>query len=590
MIDPQEQANRWIKKLEEKNGMKIVKQTERDFARSVEMSVRNGTCLIIEDAGEILDPTLDPILEKNLIPQGAGRFSIRMGDQDVDYDTNFRMYITTKIPNPHYLPEISIKTTLINFTVTTQGLEEQLLADVVKKEQPKIEKRKTELMIAMAKDQKSLKQAEDTILSSLTDSKGNILDDPEIIETLKSSKTLSNEIGQRMVRAEEIKKEVESAFQQYQSVAARGTILYFVIADLSLIDPMYQYSLTYFTRLFNKVIDVSQKSDVIADRILILINSITEFIFMNVCRGLFNAHKLIFSFLISVQILRRDGKVNDAEWNLLLKGVSIIPSSFVRTSNPDTVKFTDKTWDTINFVQNVSAPFKEPIIGPEISKNKQIWIDWASKSEPQDELFPEPYNDVSTFHKLLLIKAFREEKIIYMIIKFVTEHLGRKFVEVPPISMEEVYADTNCRNPIIFVLSQGADPMSMMKRLAEMMGFAEKLEIISLGKGQGERAKRLIESGFKSGKWIVLQNCHLAKSWMHDLENIVENFEDPKVNMNEEFRLFLTSMPCDYFPVPVLQNGVKLTNEPPKGIRANLTRSLNAITEDSFESCVRLHE
>ena len=590
MIDPQEQANKWIKKLEEKAGLKVCKQTDKDFARSVENSIRNGNSLLAEDVGEVLDPTLEPILQKNLVEQGAGRFALRVGDQDIDYDNNFRLYLTTKLPNPHYLPEISIKTTLINFTVTNQGLEEQLLGDVVKKEQPKIEKKKTELMIAMVKDQKSLKQAEDTILSSLSDTKGNILDNPEIIETLKNSKKLSIEISDRMLRAEENKKEVEEAFQQYLSVAVRGSILYFVIADLALIDPMYQYSLAYFARLFNTVIDNSAKSAVVEERIVILLNAITEFVFMNVCRGLFNAHKLIFSFLITSQILRRENLISDGEWGLLLKGVSLIPSTFIKTLNPEPSKITDKTWDIIVYLQNISPLFNKPLLGPEIAKNLPRWLEWASCKDPESTPAPEPYSGISSFHHLLLIKAFREEKVIYKIINFVNESLGRKYVEVPPIAMEEVYLDTNCRSPVIFILSQGADPMSMIVRLAENKGFSEKLEILSLGKGQGERAKRLIEVCGKSGKWVVLQNCHLAKSWMPELEVIVENFEEPRLNLHEDFRLMLTSMPCDYFPVPVLQNGTKITNEPPKGIRANLKRSLNAVTEEDFETCAKLLE
>jgi dynein heavy chain len=98
----------------------------------VENCIKNGRPLLIEDIGETLDPGLAPVLSKNLVDQGAGRLALRMGNQDIDYDKDFKLYITTKLTNPHYLPEITINVTLVNFTVTVLGLEEQLLGDVVK--------------------------------------------------------------------------------------------------------------------------------------------------------------------------------------------------------------------------------------------------------------------------------------------------------------------------------------------------------------------------------------------------------------------------------------------------------------------------
>jgi dynein heavy chain len=126
----------------------------------------------------------------------------------------------------------------------------------------------------------------------------------------------------------------------------------------------------------------------------------------------------------------------------------------------------------------------------------------------------------------------------------------------------------------------------MLFSFAKQRGFLDRLRLISLGQGQGPRAKQMVESAMVSGDWVLLQNCHLAKSWMPELEKIVDNFAAVEAgggdssgarSLNPDFRLFLTSMPADYFPVPVLQNGVKLTNEPPKGIRANLQRSLQNI-------------
>ena len=108
MIDPQGQANKWIKHMEARNGLKVIKQTDPNFMRTLENSIRIGAPVLLEDIGESLDPALEPILLRQTFRQG-GRLIIRLGDIDVDYDKNFRLYMTTKLSNPHYLPEVCIK-------------------------------------------------------------------------------------------------------------------------------------------------------------------------------------------------------------------------------------------------------------------------------------------------------------------------------------------------------------------------------------------------------------------------------------------------------------------------------------------------
>merc|ERR1711988_1589269 len=80
-----------------------------------------------------------------------------------------------------------------------------------------------------------------------------------------------------------------------------------------------------------------------------------------------------------------------------------------------------------------------------------------------------------------------------------------------------------------------------------------------------------------TGDWVLLQNCHLAKSWMPNLERIVSAIAESAKQGDPDFRLFLTSMPVSYFPVTVLQNSLKMTNEAPEGMRNNMLRSYNQI-------------
>jgi dynein heavy chain, axonemal len=131
---------------------------------------------------------------------------------------------------------------------------------------------------------------------------------------------------------------------------------------------------------------------------------------------------------------------------------------------------------------------------------------------------------LSTFEKLILLKAFRPEKLLFAFQNYVIVEIGKFFVESPSVTMEVVYFDTDVKTPLIFVLSQGADPTSQLIKFAKEKGFGEKLNVISLGQGQGPKAEALIKASKRNGEWVMLQNCHLAKSWMPALENIVINF------------------------------------------------------------------
>lgn len=127
-----------------------------------------------------------------------------------DYDDNFKFYISTKLPNPHYLPEICIKVTLINFTVTFDGLEDQLLGDVVKQEKPEIEQKRDELIVKMDGYNKELRNIESQILKLLVESSlEEILDDDSLIRVLENAKGTAKTINERVAESVEIEKQID---------------------------------------------------------------------------------------------------------------------------------------------------------------------------------------------------------------------------------------------------------------------------------------------------------------------------------------------------------------------------------------------
>lgn len=146
-IDPQMQANKWIKNMHKQDDMVLLKFGKSTFLREVSASVNNGYPVLVEDVLENVDPGLDPVLMHSEFMGEGGIKQIKLGESTQDYDDNFRLYMTSKMPNPHYPPEVCIKVTLINFTVTFEGLEEQLLGDVVIKEKPEVEAQRDKIVV-----------------------------------------------------------------------------------------------------------------------------------------------------------------------------------------------------------------------------------------------------------------------------------------------------------------------------------------------------------------------------------------------------------------------------------------------------------
>eukprot|EP00878_Enallax_costatus_P044878 GHUV01053652.1.p1 GENE.GHUV01053652.1~~GHUV01053652.1.p1 ORF type:complete len:242 (+),score=78.12 GHUV01053652.1:683-1408(+) len=150
LIDPQGQANKWIKNLEKDHRLQVIKPSEGgEFMRILENAVQFGSPVLLEGVGAELNPALEPLLLKQVFKSG-GVNCIRLGDTTVEYSPDFRFYITTKLRNPHYLPEVSVKVNLLNFMITPAGLADQLLGVVVAAERPDLEEQKAALVVAGA--------------------------------------------------------------------------------------------------------------------------------------------------------------------------------------------------------------------------------------------------------------------------------------------------------------------------------------------------------------------------------------------------------------------------------------------------------
>ncbi|XP_031792253.1 dynein heavy chain 10, axonemal isoform X1 [Piliocolobus tephrosceles] len=577
-IDPQQQALNWIKRKEEKNNLRVASFNDPDFLKQLEMSIKYGTPFLFRDVDEYIDPVIDNVLEKN-IKVSQGRQFIILGDKEVDYDSNFRLYLNTKLANPRYSPSVFGKAMVINYTVTLKGLEDQLLSVLVAYERRELEEQREHLIQETSENKNLLKDLEDSLLRELATSTGNMLDNVDLVHTLEETKSKATEVSEKLKLAEKTALDIDRLRDGYRPAARRGAILFFVLSEMALVNSMYQYSLTAFLEVFGLSLKKSLPDSILMKRLRNIMDTLTFNIYNYGCTGLFERHKLLFSFNMTIKIEQAEGRVPQEELDFFLKGNISLEKS--RRKKP-CAWLSDQGWEDIILLSEMfSDSFGR--LPDDVENNQTVWQEWYDLDSLEQFPFPLDYdNNITPFQKLLILRCFRVDRVYRAVTDYVTITMGEKYVQPPMISFEAIFEQSTPNSPIVFILSPGSDPASDLMKLAERSGFGgNRLKFLAMGQGQEKVALQLLETAVARGQWLMLQNCHLLVKWLKDLEKSLERITKP----HPDFRLWLTTDPTKGFPIGILQKSLKVVTEPPNGLKLNMRATYFKISHEMLDQC-----
>eukprot|EP00929_Paragymnodinium_shiwhaense_P077086 TRINITY_DN3967_c0_g4_i1.p1 TRINITY_DN3967_c0_g4~~TRINITY_DN3967_c0_g4_i1.p1 ORF type:complete len:2593 (+),score=910.05 TRINITY_DN3967_c0_g4_i1:931-7779(+) len=580
LIDPQNQGNKWVRKMEQPRNIKVFDPNSKDIMRTLERAIEFGTPVLLENVAEELDPSLDPVLSKNVIDTGGGNLSIKVGEAVLDYNAAFMFYITTKLSNPHYTPEVSTKATIVNFIVVEQGLTNQLLGVVVSKEDENAEKKKNELVVQVARGKNRLAELESDILRMLSETKGSLLDDLTLIDTLQESKVISETVTEQVQIAEQTMIKIDASRENYRPAGHRAAVLFFVLNDLVQIDPMYQFALDAYVTLFIQSIEKSAEKKISVGSIEERIDDLNSFhalaVYRYGCRALFERHKLLLSLHLCTKVLQSMKDLDAREFNFFLLGGNVLDRS-QQPQNPAPDWITQNMWDNITELDAQLDAFKG--FQSSLEQTLRDWKKWYASAEPEKEALPGEWDTrLSLLQKLIMVRCIRTDRTIPAVVSFIVQKMDVKFVEPPPLDLDSVYEESRCDQPMLFVLTPGMDPTGQIRALAIVKQM--NWQAVSLGQGQEPKATKMLEEGAVQGFWSLLANCHLCIPWLPDLEKLVEKIFDKKPH--KDYRIMMSSSPTPKFPIQLLQNSIKMTSEPPKGVKANLVRLLMNMSDDEY--------
>ncbi|XP_073414467.1 cytoplasmic dynein 2 heavy chain 1 isoform X2 [Dendrobates tinctorius] len=572
LIDPSSQATEWLKTHLKESRLEVINQQDANFITALELAVRFGKTLIIQEMDGV-EPVLYPLLRKDLIAQGP-RYVVQIGEKTIDYNEEFRLFLATRNPNPVIPPDASSIVTEVNFTTTSAGLRGQLLALTIQHEKPDLEEQKTKLLQQEEDKKIQLAKLEESLLETLATSQGNLLDNKELINSLNQTKASSALIQDSLSESHRLQSSLDQERNAYLPLAESASKMYFIICDLSKINNMYRFSLAAFLRLFQRTLLSKQVSGGTELRIRVLIDALKHMVYEYVCRSLFKADQLMFA-LHFVRGMHSE-LFQENEWDVFT-GV-IIGDMFKKSDSQKSLRDQIPPWIEQErawalALLKASLP---PLYQSLDLENSNLWSHF-SKSSVCEQEFPATAKKLSLFQQVLVVQAVRPDRLQSALAMFACRSLGLKELSPAPLNLKRLSKDTLAIEPILIIISPGADPSQELQELASAEVGRECYREVAMGQGQADLAIQTLRECAREGEWLCLKNLHLVISWLPVLEKELNTLQ-PK----STFRLWLTAEVHPKFTPILLQSSLKITYEAPPGLKKNLLRTYESWTAEQI--------
>lgn len=250
----------------------------------------------------------------------SSRTFVTIGSKEIEYNSNFRLYFTTKLTNPNFLPHIFSKTLVIDFKITLNSLEEKLIGHLISYENFELEQRKNLILSEYKSNGKLLERNESDLLSSIISIEGSIIDCKALKPFVEQTKLQILETNNNTSTLEKHKASIETECNAYRLTAKKAANLYFVLYEMSSINWFYQHSLKTYMGIFENALKQSTDNSELTKRLENFIKILVENVYSYGCLGTFNRDKLMFSFQITIKLELCDGKLNQNEIDFFIRG------------------------------------------------------------------------------------------------------------------------------------------------------------------------------------------------------------------------------------------------------------------------------
>ncbi|XHG04755.1 hypothetical protein AWENTII_008001 [Aspergillus wentii] len=559
IIDPSGRVTEFLQKESTERKLTVTSFLDDSFVKQLESALRFGNPILIQDA-EHLDPVLNHVLNKEYQKTG-GRVLIQLGKQEIDFSPSFKLFLSTRDPSASFPPDVCSRTTFVNFTVTQSSLQTQSLNEVLKFERPDVDERRTNLVKLQGEFKVHLRQLEKRLLQALNESRGNILDDDNVIETLETLKKEAAEISKKMSETEGVMTEVENVTLNYSIIARACSAVFAVLEQLHHINHFYQFSLQYFVDIFNSVLyqnkRLAQEKDHSA-RVQIILRDLFVTTYQRTSLGLIQKDRITLAMLLAQAVpFAMDKSIIDIILDESSEGTDLSTTPELRDQVMSRIANMSLFKSTISAV---SSEQWDQFLSEELAENAVPPI-WEENTIDLDKLL----------RSLLLVKLCRMDRFVPTAERFIEAVFGRELFEGSS-DLKDVVEQVTATTPISLSSSPGFDASYKVDALVERTHAT--CANIAMGSNEGlQSADKAISNAAAAGTWVLVKNVHLAPSWLQSLEKRLDSLKPHK-----DFRLFLSMESSPKIPVNLIRASRVLMYEQPAGVRANMKDSLSSLS------------
>jgi dynein heavy chain 1, cytosolic len=558
IIDPSGRVTEFLQNQTKDRRLTVTSFLDDSFTKQLESSLRFGNPILIQDA-EYLDPILNHVLNKEYQKTG-GRVLIQLGRQEIDFSPSFKLYLSTRDPSATFAPDICSRTTFVNFTVTQSSLQTQSLNEVLKFERPDVDERRSNLLKLQGEFKIHLRQLEKRLLQALNESRGNILDDDNVIETLETLKKEAADITKKMNETDGVMTEVENITLDYNILAQSCSSIFAVLEQLHNLNHFYQFSLQYFLDIFHTVLHDNKRLAAETNhkaRINIILNDLFVTAYQRTSLGLLQKDRVTLAMLLSQAApYKMDKTLIDVVLDTTFTGIDVSTETERRD---EAMSKASRMPVFKNSLESVDEAAWAKFLSEELAENF-VPQAWPANTEPLDQ----------SLRSLLLVKIFRLDRFLPAAEKFVAAVFGKELFEASDdlsLTVKQVAATT----PIALSSSPGFDASYKVDNLVERT--SAQCTNIAMGSNEGlATADKAVSNAAAQGSWVLVKNVHLAPQWLQSLEKRLDSLKP-----HADFRLFLSMESSPKIPVNLLRASRVLMYEQPAGVRANMKDSLASL-------------